>query len=238
MTENIRYKKELFEFVNDLTAINPSIAFERKMDNVRNEERIIVSKSDKNKTLPYILSVPVDYFDIDNTVAFYDYNNFYRFFSTIKDVKMSIKDDQKMVMKGKNVSINYLLSDSEGIINGPKERKVGDGDIRFTLPKEILDEIVKINSLVKGHKARITVEGDNIGIHVYSSGGDNTFNEEFVGERVSDYEDDFAFTILSNRFDLLPSKRDYTVDLFHKKFVKFSLINEDIDFELYSGDIS
>ena len=84
MAEHIEYKRELFDFVNDLTAINPSIAFERIFDESYNADRICVRKSDKNRSLVYTLSVPVEYFDIKETVAFYMYSNFYKFLTSIK----------------------------------------------------------------------------------------------------------------------------------------------------------
>ena len=230
MAGDIIYNKDLFDFVSNLTAINNSIAFERVGD------RVVVRKSDKNKTLPYILSVPAEYFDIEDTVAFYKYDHFYKFMSTLKRPNLKIKED-RMIMSGKGIRVNYMLSDPEGIINGPKTVEFDNWNIRFTLTKEDLDEIVKINTLVKGTKARIRCEDNSILITIYSSGSDNSFEKEFEAERLTDNDDTFEFTILSNRFEFLPSKRDYSIDISQEKFMRMSLIHEEIEFDMYSGEV-
>lgn len=231
MAEAISYNKDLFDFVSNLMSINNSIAFERVGD------RVVVRKSDKNRTLPYILSVPSEYFDIEETVAFYKYDHFYKFLSTLKDPNLTIKED-KMVISGKGIRVNYMLSDPEGIINGPKKVDFDDWDVRFALTKEDLEEIVKINSLVKGTKAKISCQGNKVLVTIYSNGSDNSFEKEFEAERISDDDNDFEFVILSNRFESLPSKRDYTMDISSKNFIRLSLIHEEIEFNLYSGDVS
>jgi len=232
MGKSIAYKKELFDFCNELTSISKSIAFERVGD------RVVVRKSDANQTLPYIISVPSEYFDIDDTVAFYEYSNFYRYLNTLKTPKLDIQNEH-ILIQGNGVKINYLLSDEDGIINGPKKVDFEHGDVRFVLRKEDIDEIVKINGLVKGTHANIKVVDTTVTITIFSSGSDNSFEKVFEAERVDGGEDDdFEFTIMSNRFDVLPSKRDYTVDLSCEAFLRISLIHEEIEFNLYSGDIS
>lgn len=234
MAKTIEYKRELFDFVNELTAINPSIAFERITDENLNQDRIVVKKSDKNRTLAYTLSVPTEYFDIDETVAFYAYSNFYKFLTSIKNVNLSV-DDNVMVLNGNGVQLNYLLSDEEGITNGPKSIGFKNPAIRFTLTAEAIDEIVRLNSLVKGNKARIFCSGTTITITIYTTGSDNSFVKTFECERLTDFEDDIEFVIFSNRFEYLPSKRDYVVDITDKNYIRISLINEIIDFNLYTG---
>ena len=234
MAKNIDYKRELFEFVNELTTISPSIAFEKVYDEKYQSDRIIINKSDKNRTLVYKLSVPVEYFDIDETVAFYAYGNFYKFLTTIKDVKLSI-DNNIMILNGSGVKLNYLLSDEEGIANGPKAIGFKDPDVRFTLTKEAIDEIVKLNSLVKGTKAKFLCSGDSISVLIYTTDSDNSFEKIFECERLTDFDEDIEFVINSNRFEFLPSKRDYVVDITSNNSIRISLINEIIDFNMYTG---
>ena len=234
MAENIEYKRELFDFVNDLTAINPSIAFERVQDDVYGTDRIVVRKADKNRTLVYTLSVPVEYFDIKETVAFYAYSNFYKFLTSIKNVKLSVVENL-MVLNGTGIKLNYLLSDEEGITNGPKSIGFKDPAVRFTLTSEAIDEIVKLNSLVKGSKAKISCSGTTITVTIYTTDSDNSFEKTFECERLTDYDEDIEFVIFSNRFEYLPSKRDYVVDITAAKYIRISLINETFDFNLYTG---
>jgi len=237
MAENIEYKRELFEFVNDLTAISPSIAFERVTDESKKSDRVVVRKADKNRTLVYTLSVPVEYFNITETVAFYNYGNFYKFLTSIKDVKLSI-DAETMILNGNGLKLNYLLSDEEGIANGPKEINFKNADVQFTLTKEIIDEIVKLNGLVKGNKALIKCVDTELSITFYTNNSDHSFVKTFECERISDYDQDIEFIILANRFEYLPSKRDYVVNISAKKYIQISLINPDIEFNIYTGEAS
>ena len=78
--------------------------------------------------------------------------------------------------------------------------------------------------------------GDGILISVPDR--DNTGKTEIECERTSDNTDDFSFVINSNRFEYLPTKRDYTVRVSSENFINFSLIHDDIDFDMYSGDAS
>lgn len=238
---NIEYKRELFDLVNDLTAINKSVAFERMTvtDESGNvvEEKIAIRKSDKNRTIVYLLKVPVNYFDIDSTVAFYDYANFYKFLTSIKDVKLTLNED-KMILAGNGIKLHYLLSDEEGIINGPKKINFNNPDVRFTLTKEDLDEIVRLNSLVKGNKANISCVGNTLTIKFYTNSSDNSFEKTFECERLTDYEMDIDFTIFANRFEYLPSKRDYVFDISAKKYIQISLIHEEIELLVYTGEVN
>ena len=233
MTQKIQYKKELFDFVNDLTAIHNSIAFERVKD------RVVVRKSNANQTLPYILSVPAEYFDIEETVAFYKYDNFHKFLSSVKDPDLAIDMPNIIISKsGKTpISIDYRLSDEEGIINGPKDVIFDNWNAIFTLSSEDLSEIVKINGYVKGSNAKISVDDDEVTISIFSNGNDNSFEKTFTCER-NGGKDSFDFIINANRFEVIPTKNDYIMKISEESFINISLIHDEIEFNLYSGEDS
>ena len=231
MAQKISYKKELFDFINELTPINNSIAFERVKD------RVVVRKSDKNRTLPYIVSVPAEYFDIDNTIAFYKFDNFYKFLKSMKNADLALSDPNIVISQGRR-SQDYRLSLPEGIINGPKVVDFDAWDIIFTLSAEELQYIRTTNGNVKGNKALISIVDNEVTIDLYSSGQDNTGQTVIECERTSDNNDDFSFVINANRFEYLPTKRDYTVKISAEKFINFSLIHDEIEFDMYSGDAS
>ncbi len=234
MSQTITYKKELFDFINDLTGINNSIAFERV------DEQIVVRKSDKNKTTPYILKAPAEYFDIDETVAFYKYDEFYKYLNTIKNPELTIDDPKIIISRGgpSKVNIKYTLSDEEGIINGPKKLDLPEWDVTFTLPREDLDEIVKINGLVKGGKAQFSCVDDVMTVDFYSSDNEHAFDKTFKCDRISEMDDDFTFIVNGNRFALIPSKHDYNINISSLGLMNMSLIHDDIEFDFYSGDAS
>jgi hypothetical protein len=233
MSRNIEFKKEFVDLVNELTCINPSIAI------MRDNDRIVISQSDKFQTLPYILTAPANYFNIDDTIAFYKFSDFHRHISIVKESSLSLdSNDSYIYISIKGMKIKYRLSLTDGVSNGPKEVQFGDGDAVFTLTKEDLDEIVKINNLIKGDKARIRCSDNKVTITFSRQGADNTFEKEFVCERVSDFDEDFEFDILANRFEYIPCKKDYTIYLSKHKYVKISLMHEDIELNIYSGDAS
>lgn len=231
MAEGIQYNRELFDFINNLTAINNAIAFERIGD------KVVVRKADKNRTLPYILSVPSEYFDIDETVAFYKFDNFYRFFNSYRNPVLNIEDDRMIMSEGRSRT-RYTLSDEEGIINGPKRVNFEQGDVRFTLTKEALDEIGKQIGLTKADRAKISVEEDAIRILFFSTVSDNDHEAEFEYEKIDGFDGEFEFTIFANRFEFLPSKHDYIIDVSSERYVRFSLVDDNIEFNMYSGDLS
>ena len=229
MAQKLTYKRELFDFVNELTPINNSIAFERDGD------RVVVRKSDKNRTLPYIISVPASYLDIEETLAFYKFDDFHKFLKSMKNADLTLDDPNIVISSGRR-SMDYRLSLPEGIINGPKDVDFEEWDAVFTLSAEELQHIRTMNGNVKGNKALISVVDDQVTIDFYSSGQDNTGKTEIECERISKNTDDFSFVINANRFEYLPTKRDYTVRVSSENFVNFSLINDEIDFDMYSGE--
>ena len=229
MAQELTYNREFLDFVNELTPINNAIAFERVGD------RVVVRKSDKNRTLPYIISVPASYLDITETLAFYKYDDFHKFLKSMKKADLALEDPNIVISSGRR-SMDYRLSLSEGIINGPKSVDFDKWDVVFTLSAEELQHIRTMNGNIKGTKALVSVVDDEVTIDLYSSGQDNTGKTEIACERISDNNDDFSFVINANRFEFLPTKRDYTVRVSAEKFINFSLINDEIEFDMYSGD--
>jgi len=227
---NIAYKDELFDLVNDLTGIHQAIAFERIDDNV------VIRKTDKEKTIPYILKAPSEYFDIDETVAFYMYNDFYNYYKVFKGCDISI-GGRTLTLKQKGRKSNYTLSPSEGIINGPKRVNFGESDVTLTLTKEDLDELIGMINLIKADKALISCVDNEVTIQIYTDNHDNTFEKTFECDRNSDYDENIQFNIMADRFTLIPSKKNYVIDIKKEKHMKFSLIHDDIELNIYSGTI-
>ena len=169
----IQYKRELFNFINDLTAIAPSIGFEVE------EDHVVVRKCDKNRTIPYILEAPKSYFDIEDDIAFYNFSNFYSFVDRLKEPTISIDyETDRIQLNTPGTKVGYLLSDLEGIVNGPDEVDFGDTDVTFKLSHDDLTEIVKMNNLIKGEKASLLCNGGDVTITIYPEDDtDNTFEK-------------------------------------------------------------
>jgi len=229
MGKKITYNREFLDFVNELTPINNSIAFECVND------RIVVRKADKNRTLPYIISVPSSYLTIEDTLAFYKFDDFYKFLKSMKNADLTLEDPNIVISSGRR-SMDYRLSDPEGIINGPKSIDFDKWNAVFTISSEELQQIRTMISNVKASKALISVSDNTVTIDFYSSGQDNTGKTEIECERIGDSTDDFSFVINSDRFEYLPTKRDYTVRVSEEKFMNISLIHSEMEFNMYSGD--
>ena len=232
MSQNIQYKEELFDLINDLTSISPSIGFEHI------DGKVVVRKSDDERTIPYKLEAPLEYFNIEDTIAFYNYPNFYRFLDMVKNPKLKLMSDTQLNVYGKGIKINYILSEEDGIINGPESIAFSDHDYEFTLSRDDLDEIVKTNNLVKAKIAIIKCSDDGVFVKMYTDETEHSFEKEFDGERMSDHDEDIIFEIKADRFNYLPPKRDYKVFIKKEGYVMFSLIHDDIDLRIFSGSIS
>jgi len=230
MGQSINYKRELFDLINDLTSISPSIGFEC------DETSVIVRKCDEERTIPYILTAPIDYFGITETIAFYNYPNFYSFMDMIKDAKLTYNGNV-LNIDGATTKINYTLSDEGSIINGPSSIAFNDADYTFVLSRDELDEIVKMKNLVKAKRCIITCDDDVVKLKMYTDETSHSVVKEFVGDNVSDIEDVIKFEVSADRFSHLPPKRDYTVHIKKEKFMKFSLMHDEINLDIYSGSI-
>ncbi len=225
----VEYKKELFDIVKDLSSINNSIIFEKE------DDQVLIKRNDAEKTTVYILKAPSTYFDFEtDKIAFYNYNEFYQYFSTFENPAITL-DDTKINLSEASAKVHYILSNPESIKPGPKAINFGDGDCTFSLDSKALDDIVKMNTLIKAKKAEITGTKDSISIRLYNNEHDNSFDKQFELENLTDFTDDFQFTIFSDLFTNTPLKRNYKVNVKTQGYVKVSLIDDNMDLDIYTG---
>ncbi len=208
--------------------------------------RIEVRKSDENETIGYILSVPLKYFDIRRTIAFYQYDHFYKSFCTYKDAELELDPETPMfidIISGRS-SMNYKMSDTEDIINGPTEIDIDAWNLKFTMPSEVLDTISRGINNAKADRANLYFDSEEkqLILTFFTEGGDNTAREVLDVEVVTETED-FQFDIFADRFTYLPARRDYEFSIHSAGFMRMSLLHPDgpedgMSLDVYSGDVS
>jgi hypothetical protein len=230
--KKIEYRKEIFDIVNDLSQINNSVIFEKE------DDKVVIKAVDAEMTIAYVLEAPKSFFDFeDDQIAFYNYNEFYQFFRAVEAAEMK-KTENMITLCGHNSKISYLLSNPESF--GPSAKRPGyaDSDFKFNLTAYDLSEIIKMNSLIKAKRARIYGDNKSINIRLYNDLHDNSFEKTYTIENLSGFDKDVDFVIFSEHFEKLPPKKDYAVEIKCSGFVKFSLANNDINLNIYTGYVN
>lgn len=230
--KKIAYNSDLFDILKDLTAINTSIIFEKTEDN-----KILVKRADSESTIAYQLTAPLEYFNFDkDQIAFYNYPEFYQYFKALTQPEMSITENNITLIEG-NSKTNYLLSNPESIPAGPKSINFKDPDIRFNLSSTELDELLKMIGLINSKKTQVIGNSESITFKVFNTVHDNTFEKTFKIENLSKFTDEVDFTMFSETFMNLPSKRDYIIEIKSSGFIKISLVDDNINLSIYTGKV-
>lgn len=236
MSEKIEYSVELFDLIKDLTPITNSVIFQKDED-----ENVVVCRSDSESTIVYRLVAPKNYFNFEDTIAFYDYNNYYQYLKAFKDPSLLMKDEKTILIRSNdgNATTEYLLSDPEAIKAGPKAINFKDANVKFNLSSYDLDQIIKMITLIDPKKAQITTDGNKVKVKIYSNMNlhENTFEKVFDIEEKNDLDDEIDFVIFSDTFQKIPLKKNYSVEIKKEGFVKISLINDNVNLDVYTGKV-
>lgn len=230
--EKVRYNPEFFDILKDLVSISNSVIIKKE------ENKIVVRRTDIDVTIAYSLKAPIDYFDFPSTncdVTFYNYGEFYQYFKSFNSPDIYI-DNKKITLKENNSKIDYILSNPESFEKkSPKEPNFGNSDVSFKLLPKDHDEIIKMITLIKPKKARITSDSSKkVNVTIFNELHDNTFNKTFDVEMGSA---DFDFFIFSDTFLHIPPKREYSVNIKTSGFIKFSLLNNSMNLDIFTGKI-
>jgi hypothetical protein len=216
---------EYFDLINELSTINKSIIFNRE------EDKISVKRKDQEKSIAYTLVCDKECFDIDESIGFYDFVEFYRFLKAIDSPEIK-KGDNRFILTKENSKLNYLFSNIEAIDEGPKEIKFPDYDYKFLLTKDALYELVKMHNNIKSKVASLSHKDGIITVKFFKDEFDNSFVKTFDAEVKNNEE--FDFSINSDLFEKLP-KRDYTVYIKNPGYIKIKLNHETFDLNIYTS---
>jgi len=234
-TSAIKYNAEIFNLVQDLVPINNSIVFEKSSDN----KKVLVKRADSEMTVAYILEAPVEYFDFPaDKVAFYNYNEFYQFFSTFKSSPSLVLNENKITLFEENAKTDYIISNPESLPVGPKTIRFKDPNIKFNLTSNDLDDLSKMNTLIKAKRAKLYGNENEINIKLFSSMHDNSYENKFKVEAVNNFVGEYDFVIFSELFAKLPQKREYTIEIIANGWVKVSLVDKNLNLNIYTACIN
>ena len=233
--EKIVYNSDFFHILKNLITVSNSVIIRKE------DDKVVVRRTDNEVTIAYNLKAPKEYFDFptdNDDVTFYNYGEFYSYFTSFKKPDIYI-DNMKLTLKENSSKIDYILSNPQSFEKKiPKEPNFGDSDISFNLSWQDHDEILKMIALIKPKKARITGNNEKISIVLFNQLHDNSFEKTFDAASVRPNEKiNIDFMIFSDTFMHIPSKRSYTVNIKSAGFVKVSLIDENINLDIYTGKI-
>ena len=210
-------KSETIEVVKNFGTINQNLVF--KQGNVLRtitDGRNVLAKAVLEDSFP-------------KSFGIYDVNEFIGAFNLIDNGDVSF-EDKHISIANQNMAINYFYSDPEMLTNPPEtDVNMPEGEIKFTLTQEILNQLRKASATL-GHKS-VT-----IGVHTNGSvtlsivdkkdATSNTYSVEVEGEILSD--DLPALSINIDNLRLLPG--DYQVEVSSKLISKFEHIERDLTY--------
>lgn len=229
MTEEVKFKSEFLDIVKDLSSINNEILIEK------NDDEVFIIRQDAGASIRYMLNAPLDYFNFPNeTVAIYNYAEFYKFYKCIQDPKIFMSEDM-MSITDDSATIDYKLSDPNTLSKNGKCKpiKFPNPDIIFKLSKQDLDTITKMVTSFSAKHAKIYGDEHEFYIKIIANDNQNSFIKKFDFENNSDFDGEFNFVIFADTFRSIPQKKNYEVSIVNKGYVKFHVENEnDIDLDL------
>lgn len=226
----LKYKNEFFEIINQLTAIDDKVVIDK------NNDRIQIKRQNSSKSIAYILNVPNSYLTINESIGFFKFSEFYRFFKTFTEPELEIQNN-KLILTKNTSKFSYILNDVTQMKAGPKNVNFNKPEYSFQLTSDSLFEIVKMCTLFKHSKySNISCLNNNIDIKVFMDSTDNTFTKTFMNEL--NCNDQLEFQIYSNIFLTLPSKKDFTVSIKKPGVMEFKLKDDVIDLCIYTAKIN
>jgi len=227
-----KYSDSFLSLINELTKINKSVIV------TPTDENIKIKMFDPTKSIVYDLVTKKESFDVEDEIAFYNFVEFYSFYSTLKsgsDLPSITVDDNKICIAGDNSKLNYNLSDVEIIkTHRPKSITFPDWDYEFVLDQKIIQELSKMISLIDASYIKMTSHADGYAtIKVYINGVDNAFEKRVELTKISDTEEEFDFDIIADHINKIPSG-SYKFQVKNPGRIKISLIgNTDTTLDIY-----
>lgn len=227
---SIKYNPEFVQLISDLSQINKKIIIERNEE----EEKIIVNRKNEEKYMAYILKAPYDYFNIDGTIGIYDYVDFFKHFNALTNPTLTVKSN-KLVISDDSMNINYILASPDSLPTGAKNVNFDTPSYEFELTKEDIIKINSIQRLVKPRYATFKCTKDLITVKFLSLKDEqDTSVDQTFKPTVFDSAEDVEFNVYADVFEKIPT-RDYKITIQCPGHLKFSLIDETIELDIYTG---
>lgn len=229
----ISFNKEYIDMVENLTAISPGIIFLKEPS----EKKIVINRTNKNRTIFFKLTAPEDYFTFSgDKIAFYNFSEFVSLLSAFGTTKLFQKAN-KIVIDSEIGKINYVLSSPEALPKSPSKISLPEPDIAFIMSAEALADLKKINTLMRTSFANISIVEKNITMKLFNSTHENSFDRQYTPDFISEGLDNFEFSIYSEIFSRLPAKVNYRVSIYKKGFIHVAFSDKGVDFVAIIGRV-
>lgn len=237
MGREIDHKPVVLDIVNGLTKINKSVI-------IWKEDDIRISMTDGDRLIAYEMHVPHSYFDIDESIAFYNFPEFYQFYSSIKEAMLDVREETVLI-SGEDSKINYFLSPVEKVNIGsddkpfsPKSIQFDDHEFEFFLSKKNLVELKKTATMlgVSNIKFSSNITDKYIVLKTYNDDQDISAEKNLPMISMDRTDKDFSLDIIADHIERLPTAFDYTVYIKGGR-LKFSAKtnDENITLDIYTA---
>tara|TARA_Y100000310_G_C20704121_1_gene833213 strand:+ start:7154 stop:7831 length:678 start_codon:yes stop_codon:yes gene_type:complete len=220
-----------------MTQINEKIVVDSK------DGRTIVSRQNEDKNIAYILSAPHEYFAIDNSIGFFKFSEFYKFFRVLSKPNHPPEvafDNNKILLSNADSRFEYIINDPSRMKTGPKAVNFDEYDYKFDFTNENLMELVKMHSMIKNSKhTKVSCLDGKVELSVYMEEANNCYTKKFDAEKTSEEPDElpFEFKLLTSFFEKIPSKFSYTVYIRKPGFMRFEVKHDDIELNIYTAKL-
>ena len=237
----ISYSKDFFSTLKDLSKLSSKVVI-NKADGL-----LKICQITADKSINYVMTAPETKFNFPaSELAFYDFSDFYSFLELFTMPVLELNNSR--------ISLSDGTSKSEYITSNPSACSVGvdvkwtKPNIRFELSQKELETLVKASSLlissedikkarIHGNGEKVTIELVNVNINPKQRGYDKTFSRDFKVEQITEKCSDYDFIINRNFFTDIP-KKDYTIEINEKGFVRASYKENDIEVKIFSSFIN
>jgi len=229
----ISFNSEYIDIVEKLTAISPGIIFSKDPA----EKKIVINRTNKNRTIFFKLTAPEDYFTFaGDKIAFYNFSEFVSLVSAFGTPKLFHKAN-KIVIDSEIGKINYVLSSPEALPRSPSKITLPEPDIAFIMSAEALGDLKKINTLMHTSFANISIVEKAITLKLFNSTHENSFDRQYTPDFIAVGLENFDFPIYSEIFTRLPAKMNYRISIYKKGFVHIAFSDKGIDFIAIIGRV-
>jgi hypothetical protein len=229
MKQPIEFKKDCIEYINDMAKINPLIRISKDGDKL-NIIRLSVDQSIFAK-----MTMDIKGFEfVDDEISFIDFPDFYRFFKLFKEPNIS-QDNNALVIEENNSKIKYVLSHLDTVPSSSvRNIKFEDVIAEWEWDYSDILKIQKMAGMFKVDGVGITVKKDKLKVTVGDKLG-NCFSEEYDIETGNpNINESYKFQLQT--FTVLP-KAAYNVAISGDGIIKFSLIDDNVDFDIYGMEV-
>lgn len=206
----IKYNSKFLKIVDDLSDICKKSEGNHPVRFFKNEEGVNVKLKNGSDTIYLMINSTSDDFDFPgDEICFYDYQDFYKYFSKFTSPEVNLKqfkNTEVLEIVESGSKINYATSDVE-VINTENFKKMNLPDTNTTFKLSVADvkKLKDMISLFKDERMMVTAEfsGKNVVFKLVSEFSANTYEQTI--ELETEVDDLFEFKLTQDAIKYLPN---------------------------------